>query len=60
MECPTTLPMFSNHSMDILLKLDNDRKTTAKYCDITLIVDNHISVCWICCFLFMIKCSVLK
>ena len=31
----------SNHSQDILLKLDNDRKTSAKYCDITLVVDNH-------------------
>ena len=38
MDCQTLL---SSHSQDILLKLDNDRKTSAKYCDITLVVDDH-------------------
>ena len=31
----------SNHFQDIMLRLDNDRKSSAKYCDITLIVDEH-------------------
>ena len=32
---------MNSHFQDILLKLDNDRKTSAKYCDITLVVDDH-------------------
>ena len=38
MESETVL---SNHFHDMILRLDNDRKTSAKYCDITLIVDEH-------------------
>ena len=30
-----------NHSQDILLRMDNDRKTSAKYCDFTLVADGH-------------------
>ena len=33
--------MSSNHSQDILLKLNNDRKSSAKYCDISLVVDDY-------------------
>ena len=31
----------SNHSQDMMLRLDSDCKTPVKYCDITLIVDEH-------------------
>ena len=31
----------SCHSQDIMLRMDNDRKAAAKYCDITLMVDDH-------------------
>ena len=33
--------VFSNHFQDMLLRLDYDRKASAKYCDVTLIVDEH-------------------
>ena len=33
--------IFSNHSQDIMLRMNSDRKASAKYCDITLMVDNH-------------------
>ena len=31
----------SNHSQDMMQRLNNDRKTSAKYCDITLIVNEN-------------------
>ena len=31
----------SNHFQDMMRRLDDDRKTSAKYCDIILIVDEH-------------------
>ena len=30
-----------NHSQDILLRMNSDRKRSAKYCDFTLVADNH-------------------
>ena len=33
--------VLSNHFQDMIHRLDNDRKTSAKYCDISLIVDEH-------------------
>ena len=36
MESETVL---SNHSQDLMLRLDDNRKRSAKYCDITLIAD---------------------
>jgi len=33
--------VLSNHFQDVVRRLNDDRKTSAKYCDITLIVDDH-------------------
>ena len=37
----TSQTQSSNRFQDMMLKLDDDRKTSTKYCDITLIVDEH-------------------
>ena len=35
------LASYHSHSEDIMRRMDNDRKTAARYCDITLMVDDH-------------------
>jgi len=44
--------MFSHHIYDIMQRLNNDRKTSATYCDFTLIVDGHKYPVHKCIFLF--------
>ena len=42
--------VFSNHFQDMMLRLDYDRKASAKYCNITLIVDEHKYLAHKCMF----------
>ena len=37
----TSQTLSSNHFQDMMLRLDDDRKTSTKYCDVTLIVDEY-------------------